>query len=56
MSWVAANNLLFQTVPKIVSRNLALTVIDEAWWQNGLRHGASRLATFCGGADSPPCP
>ena len=33
---IAAHNIMFHEIPKIVTKNLALTITDESWWQIGL--------------------
>ena len=44
---IAAHNILFGSIPKIVSTNLALVVTDEAWWQIGLEpERETKLPTF----------
>jgi hypothetical protein len=44
---VAAHQSLFNRLPKEASRNLGLVIVDEAWWQAGLRPNlAVPLASF----------
>ena len=33
---IAAHNVMFHRLPKIATQDLALTIIDESWWQTGL--------------------
>jgi hypothetical protein len=36
---IAAHNIMFHEIPKIVTKGLALTITDESWWQIGLEWG-----------------
>ncbi|MGA7408033.1 MAG: hypothetical protein WBW67_25125, partial [Pseudolabrys sp.] len=46
---IAAHNIMFHEIPKIVTKNLALTITDESWWQIGLEWDReTKLASFAG--------
>jgi putative DNA primase/helicase len=44
---IAAHNILFHQLAEIVTRNLALVITDEAWWQIGLEPAReTKLSSF----------
>jgi hypothetical protein len=46
---IAAHSIMFHPLPKIVTKDLALTITDEAWWQGGLELAVeTRLSSFAG--------
>lgn len=44
---ITAHNTMFHEIPKTVTKNLALTITDESWWQIGLESSReTKLASF----------